>query len=75
MSRVCSALQVERRPDGRRRLLRGMCVDISDDANGGEIVHIHEGFVTDYQFHPGNREAIDPLVQSRCCWRSSRLPV
>ncbi len=44
---VGGALQTERRPDGKRKLLRPLVVDI-----GSSKLTIHQGFVTDFSSIP-----------------------
>lgn len=46
------ALQVEKRADGRRRLLREIRVDVSSNLDKSDIVTVPAGFVTDYSSLP-----------------------
>ena len=46
------ALRVERLPDGRRQLVRDLCVDVSMSVDGSRIVEVRKDFVTDYSSLP-----------------------
>ena len=45
-------LRVERLPDGRRKLLRPLKVDVSPTAHGQDIQTVPEGFSMDYSSLP-----------------------
>ena len=45
-------LQVERLPNGRRKLLRDLCVDVSPTGDGSNIITVCAGFRMDYSSFP-----------------------
>ena len=63
MSRVLKdpgSLQIERLPDGQRKLLRDLKVDVSRAMNGINVITVHSGFKTDYSSLPyGTRWVIN----------------